>query len=116
VVYHAPARQLARIPQLLREIVSPMERVPFDRAHFKSFGDFALIHEIVYFVNGPDYTLYMDIQQAINLAIFERFQADGIEFAYPTQSLRLQGLSRERGEGARALASGGAESAMEALA
>jgi small-conductance mechanosensitive channel len=31
----------------------------------------------------------MDLQHAINLAIFERFAAEGIGFAYPTQTLYL---------------------------
>lgn len=38
---------------------------------------------------GPDYTKYMDIQQAINLQIFESFSKAKIEFAYPTQTLFL---------------------------
>jgi small-conductance mechanosensitive channel len=29
----------------------------------------------------------MDIQQAINLAIYEAFEKEGIAFAYPTQTL-----------------------------
>ncbi len=29
----------------------------------------------------------MDIQQAINLAIYRKFQEEGIQFAYPTQEL-----------------------------
>jgi MscS family membrane protein len=29
----------------------------------------------------------MDIQQAINLAILRRFNEEGVEFAYPTQTL-----------------------------
>ncbi|MBU3982750.1 MAG: mechanosensitive ion channel [Proteobacteria bacterium] len=59
----------------------------FDRAHFFSYGDFALIFEIVYYVLGSDYNKYMDIQQEINFAIKERFEAEHIEFAYPTQTL-----------------------------
>jgi small-conductance mechanosensitive channel len=29
----------------------------------------------------------MDIQQAINLEIFQQFEKEGIEFAYPSQSI-----------------------------
>ena len=29
----------------------------------------------------------MDIQQAVNFRIYEEFEARGIEFAYPTQTL-----------------------------
>jgi small-conductance mechanosensitive channel len=32
----------------------------------------------------------MDVQEAINLEIFRRFQEEGIEFAYPTQTLYIQ--------------------------
>jgi small-conductance mechanosensitive channel len=31
----------------------------------------------------------MDAQQRINLALFERFASEGIEFAYPTQTLLI---------------------------
>jgi small-conductance mechanosensitive channel len=41
-------------------------------------------------VLGPDYNIYMDIQQEINLAIREEFGKRGIEFAYPTQTLFIQ--------------------------
>ena len=35
----------------------------------------------------PDYNTYMDVQQAINLRIHQRFEEEQIEFAYPTQTL-----------------------------
>jgi small-conductance mechanosensitive channel len=38
-------------------------------------------------VTGADYTKYMDIQQAINLSVFETFEREKIEMAYPTQTL-----------------------------
>lgn len=69
------------------EIDAPQERVRFDRAHFKSYGDFSLNFEVVYFIHSPDYLLYMDIQQAVNLALFRTFEERGIEFAYPTRTL-----------------------------
>ena len=87
VTYQTPYEQLERIPGMLREIVEAQEQVRFDRAHFKGYGDFSLDFEIVYYVLAPDYNLYMDIQQAINLRIFKQFEDEGIEFAYPTQTL-----------------------------
>ncbi|MDQ7040322.1 MAG: mechanosensitive ion channel family protein [Rhodothermus sp.] len=87
VVYQTPKEKLEKIPQIIREIVEAQERTRFDRAHFKEFGPSSLNFEVVYWVLEPDYTLYMDIQQAINLALFERFAQEGIEFAYPTQTL-----------------------------
>lgn len=87
VTYQTPAETLAAIPGLLREIVERQHPVRFDRAHFKTYGDFALIFEVVYYVLSPDYNLHMDIQHAINLEIYRRFAAAGIDFAYPTQTL-----------------------------
>ena len=39
---------------------------------------------------GPDYNLYMDLQQAINLSIHKKFEGAGIQFAYPAQTLLVQ--------------------------
>ena len=90
VIYQIPYEKLTQVSGMLREIVDAQEHARFDRAHFKSYGDFALNFEIVYYVQVPDYNVYMDIQQAINLAIFRRFQEEGIEFAYPTQTLYVE--------------------------
>ena len=91
VTYETPADKVEILPGLLREIVEAQEPVRFDRAHFKSYGDFALVFEIVYWVLSADYNVYMDIQQAINLDILKRFEALDVGFAYPTQTVHLHG-------------------------
>ncbi|MHA7838859.1 MAG: mechanosensitive ion channel family protein [bacterium] len=100
VVYQTPREKLKRIPQILRESVEAQDPVRFDRAHFQRYGAYSLDFEIVYYVLDPDYTLYMDIQQAINFAIHERFEAEGIEFAFPTRTLFIAGsdVPAEEGE------------------
>lgn len=87
VMYQTAHAKLERIPALVRSIVEQQPKTRFDRAHFKEYGDSALVFEVVYFVLDPDNNIYMDIQQAINLAIFRRFQEEGIEFAYTTRTL-----------------------------
>ena len=64
-----------------------MQNAQFDRGHFKSFGDFSLNFEFVYYVLSADYAKYMDVQQEINYKLFNQFSKEGIEFAYPTQTL-----------------------------
>jgi small-conductance mechanosensitive channel len=93
VVYQTPGDKLVAIPGLVKEIIDSQPKARFERAHFKQFGGSSLDFEIVYWVTDQDYNLYMDIQQAINLGLFRRFQAEGIEFAYPTQTVFL-----DRGE------------------
>ncbi len=91
VTYQTPRSKLELIPQILREAVEAHgEQVRFDRSHFKAYGDFSLNFETVYYVLAADYTLYMDIQQAINLIIHRRFEEEAIEFAYPTQTLFVE--------------------------
>jgi small-conductance mechanosensitive channel len=85
--YETPLEKLKAIPGMIRSIIEDRDQIRFDRAHFKEYGPYSLNFEIVYWIQNPDYTLYMDIQQAINLAICEQFKQQGIEFAYPTQTL-----------------------------
>lgn len=87
VTYQTPLEKLKAIPDMVREIIEPIEQVRFDRAHFKEYADFALVFEVVYYVLSQDYNTYMDIQQRINLDLYERFGKEGIEFAYPTQTV-----------------------------
>jgi small-conductance mechanosensitive channel len=91
VTYQSTPEQLMAVPEKLREIVEAQENTTFDRAHFQEFGDFSLNFEVVYFIEVPDYYIYMDIQQTINLEVMRYFQEMGIEFAYPTQTVLLEG-------------------------
>ncbi len=97
VIYQTPRAKLQRIPGIIRDAIQAQQKIRFDRAHLKEFGDFAISFEVVFFVLSPDYNTYMDIQQAIYLRIHEVFETEGIEFAYPTQTLFLS-RSRESGE------------------
>ncbi|MEX1113021.1 MAG: mechanosensitive ion channel family protein, partial [Patescibacteria group bacterium] len=63
---------------------------------FKEFGDFSLNFESVYYVLSREFNDYMDVQQAVNLRVHERFEAEGIEFAYPTQTVFVAGESAIR--------------------
>lgn len=87
VIYQTTADQLEEIPKIVRGIIEKQNDTTFDRGHFKSYGDFSLNFEFVYFVIGSDYVKYMDTQQAINMEIYRTFEQKGIEFAYPTQTL-----------------------------
>ena len=89
VLYQTDADLLERIPAMVRDVVEAQPGARFDRAHFNNYGDSSLDFEVVYFVENSEYNVYMDIQQAINLALFRRFQAHNIDFAYPTRTLYL---------------------------
>jgi small-conductance mechanosensitive channel len=90
VTYQTPRETMARIAGMVREIIERQEKVRFDRSNFKEFGAYSLNFETVYWMLDPDYNLYMDTQERINLALMEAFEREGIEFAFPTQTLFLE--------------------------
>ena len=94
VNYNTPADKLRRIPGWLREAVDAQPQTRFDRAHFKSYGDWALDFEVVYYVLDADYNLHMDVQQSLNVAIYERFAAEGVQFAFPTRTVFVREVKR----------------------
>lgn len=92
VTYQTSQEALAQIPTWVEEIIGATDKTRFDRAHFKSFADSALLFEVVYYLLVPDFTDYMDAQQRINLELRKRLEAAGVEFAYPTQTLYVSKL------------------------
>lgn len=90
VVYQTSLEQLQRIKTMVGDIIRAEEKARLDRVHFKNYGDSSLNFEVVYFVKDSDYTVYMDLQEKINLAMFRAFGQEGIEFAYPTQTIFVQ--------------------------
>ena len=76
VTYDTPPDTVERIPEMIREAVESQDLTRFDRAHFSGYGDSSLDMEIVYYVLSGEYTVYMDIQQGINLALLRRFGDD----------------------------------------
>jgi len=91
VTYQTPVEKLEAIPRLIREAIESQADVRFDRSHFKQYGDSAIEFESVYFVLSSNYNQYMDTQQNVNLQLYRLFKREGIEFAYPTQTIILEG-------------------------
>lgn len=89
VTYQTSSENLKKIPQMLKQIIESIQNTRFDRAHFFRFSPSSLDFQVVYYVLSPNYSVYMDIQQEINLRLFSQFAKEGIRFAHPVQSLFL---------------------------
>jgi small-conductance mechanosensitive channel len=83
VAYDTPPEKLRAIPQFIKGVVEAQPNTRFDRCHLLSFGDWAARFETVYYVTVSDYLTYANAQQAINLAILERFHEMDVKFAFP---------------------------------
>ncbi len=97
VTYQTTLDQLKEIPGIIKNVIENIEDAVCDRAHFRTYGDFSLDFEIVYYVLSGDFGKYMDIQQTINFAIKAEFDKREIEFAYPTQTLFIEKTKPDTG-------------------
>jgi len=89
VTYGTPKKKLEAIPEMIKDIIKIQKKASFDRCYFKDFSDFSLGFDIVYYVESGEYEDYLKIQQTINLAIVAEFEKQGIEMAFPTQTIHL---------------------------
>lgn len=87
VSYNTPQDKVEQIPLIIQAIVEAQEGLRFQRAHLKTLGPSTLDYEVVYTLLNPDFTFYMDAQQAIYFDLLQRFAEEQIEMPYPTQSL-----------------------------
>ena len=87
VPYDTPPDVIERIPGMIRALVEAQGLTRFERANFKGFGASSLDFEAVYWILTPEYGIYMDRQQAVNLGLLRAFEREGIDFAAATQAL-----------------------------
>ena len=83
VTYDTALDHVQASPGMIREAVERRGEARFDRAHFRGCGESALEFEAVYRMVTPEYSVYLDEQQAINLELLHRFREAGIEFRLP---------------------------------
>ncbi len=87
VVYGTSSEKLKEIPEMIKKIVEKEKDASFSRVRFTTFGDSSLIFEVLYHINKSDYDLFLEVQEKINLGIYEEFEKNRIEFAFPTQTV-----------------------------
>lgn len=90
VVYQTPLEKLKAIPGIIEQAVKDLGDTTFDRCNLSNLGDFSIDFETVYYMEKPDYTLMMSAKERLLHTIMEKFGKEGIEFAYPTQTLFVQ--------------------------
>jgi small-conductance mechanosensitive channel len=94
IPYDTPPDRVADLPAILRRCVEGHPAARFDRAHFARFAESWLEFELAYFVRSPEFGVFMDTQQAVNLAILRAFAQEQIGFAFPTRTIVEHGERR----------------------
>ena len=84
-----------RAVEIIKEILTNVPEINTDteyppRVYFSDFNDWSLNIYMSYWVKPPDYWLYHEVNERINLEIMKRFEAEQIEFAFPSQTLYVK--------------------------
>ena len=87
ITYETPHEKVKQINGIVERIFESIDGAELDRVHFTTFGDSALLFDIVYYIDSPEYAAYLDRQQQFNYELMDKFAELGIEFAYPTQTI-----------------------------
>lgn len=94
VTYDTPPEKVERAVEIIQTILDDHEGMSSDRPPrvvFNEFQDAALNILVIYWYSPPDYWDYLAFNQRVNLEILRRFNEEGIEFAFPTQTLFMAG-------------------------
>ncbi|URW75502.1 mechanosensitive ion channel family protein [Sphingomonas donggukensis] len=85
LIYQTPPAVCARVPRMLQDVVEKLD-LSFVRAGFVGFGASSLDFEVEFDSPHADFQHAYDARHEVGLAILQKFNAEGIEFAYPTQT------------------------------
>lgn len=83
VSFDTPHEKLAQIPFFIKAIILEEPTVTFERACLKEIGHTAVVFEVVYFIQDPNYNVYVSVHQRINLKILKCLGDHSIAIASP---------------------------------
>ncbi|GAB1489749.1 mechanosensitive ion channel family protein [Opitutaceae bacterium] len=93
LTYDTPAGQMDAVVAEFKEIILSQPEV--DPAsvmvYFRDYSASSLDIWVVYLTKDPDFQAHMRLRQRINLAMMRAVQARGLSFAFPSQTLYLDG-------------------------
>jgi len=95
ITYDSGHSKAARAVEIIKDVLSEVPEVNGNaetpvRVYFNEFNDWSLNIYMSYWVRPADYWVYQEVNERINLEIMKRFEAEGIEFAFPTQTLYVK--------------------------
>jgi len=100
ITYDTPADKVKRALQILKEVYRDHPKTFDCLISFNKFADSALNIQVVHWSNSTNNEEYLAGLQEMNLAVKEWFDKEGINFAFPTQTLYLKQDSEWRLDGA----------------
>jgi len=95
ITYDSGHTKAKRAVEIIKQVLAEVPEVNTDsdkppRVYFNKFNDWSLNIYMSYWVTPADYWLYHEVNQRVNLEIMKRFEAEQIEFAFPSQTLYVK--------------------------
>ncbi|MHC4153807.1 MAG: mechanosensitive ion channel family protein [Planctomycetota bacterium] len=95
ITYDSGHQKAKRAVEIVKDVLAAVPEVneepdKLPRVYFSDFNDWSLNVYMSYWVKPPDYWLYHEVNQRVNLEIMKRFEAEKIEFAFPSQTIYLE--------------------------
>jgi MscS family membrane protein len=90
ITYDTPTEKVKRALAILEEIYKAHPKTANLLVSFNKFADSSLNILVVHWWNSTDGKEYLAGMQELNLAIKERLDAEGISFAFPSQTVYLK--------------------------
>jgi MscS family membrane protein len=94
LTYDTPPERVRRAIEILRELLADHEGMRPEwppRVIFQDFSKFGLGLLVMFWYHPGEYWDYLAFVERLNLRILEAFNREGIEFAFPSQTLYLAG-------------------------
>ena len=93
LTYDTPPEKVELAMQIMKEFLEgnlDKQHPDFPpRVYFNNFNDCSLNILVIYWFAPPAYWDFLDFDQEFNLTLLRRFNEEGIEFAFPTQTVHL---------------------------
>lgn len=92
ITYDTPVEKVEKAVEIIREILADHEGIHEDyppRVFFNGFNDYSLNIMVVIWYHPPNYWDFQAWLQSICVAIMNRFEAESIDFAFPSQTVYL---------------------------
>ena len=94
VTYDTTPEKVSRAKEILEDILKDHEGMDpkgemLPRVYFSDFSASSLDFKCMYWYHPAAYWDYMNFSEWVNLEILRRFNEEGIEFAFPTQTIHL---------------------------
>ncbi|MCK9268879.1 MAG: mechanosensitive ion channel family protein [Bacteroidales bacterium] len=94
VTYDTPPEKIQEGINIIKQLLDNHEGIHANfppRVYFNGLNSASLNILALYWYHPPDYWKFMDFSEKLNFEIISRFNAAGIDFAFPTQTIYVAG-------------------------